>query len=93
MPRQAQVQQFADSARERNMLDQLQELLRDSSPLDADDKQLLMYLLWLLQPAESVKRQKALSRLAQPIKRKGLDRGEFKRRLTDTILEFEPVET
>lgn len=93
MPRPRSVQPLADSGRELRMLEQLRELLRDGSPLDGDEKQLLMYLLWLLRPADELKRQKAMNRLVKTIRRNGMDRSRFTSQLKRAITEFEPVET
>lgn len=75
------------------MLEQLDNLLHDGSPLSADEKQLLMYLLWLLRPADELKRQKALTRLVRPLNLKSPDKPELMNQINRTILEFEPVET
>lgn len=45
-------------------------LLSDPSPLGADDKQLLTYLLWLLRTSDSQKSKAMLARLSLMVKRR-----------------------
>lgn len=93
MPSEGSLHRLADSERERYMLEQLRELLLDGSPLNGDEKQLLAYLLWLLGPADEIKRQKALARLVRLSSHRQMDRATFVHRVNQIILEFEPIET
>lgn len=70
----------------------IQELLETNASLTADEKQLLVYLAWLLQPVDACRRDTVLTRLSTRLTSAGLDHTALMDELEDTITQFEASE-
>lgn len=71
----------------------IQRLLATNPRLTADEKQLLVYLVWLLKPVDECKRDDILRRLTARLRHGGLGPEALMSELESAIMEFEAVES
>lgn len=70
----------------------IQRLLATNPGLTADEKQLLVYLVWLLKSVDECERERILTRLAARLWHGGLDHEALMHELGSAIKDFEAVE-
>lgn len=74
-------------------MEQIRQILDESSEFSPDDKQQLMYLLWLLKPADERSKERLFARLATLGTQRDSGAHVFMDAVNEAIVEFEPLET
>lgn len=74
------------------VMEHIRRILDESSEFSPDDKQQLMYLLWLLRPADERRKERLFARLATLGNQRGSGVHVFMEAVNEAILEFEPAE-